>query len=329
MSSVRKIALQAGCSIATVSLALRGDRSISEATAIRIRSTANKLGYKYIPKPSPSSANPNQRHFVLVTSAWTDRPFPVYAAVIDGIADACRELDVRFSLHQLKTAECVVTLSAMACDGIIYGMADALIEQALIEKIRSPLVKVMSLPGINWPYDHVTYNNSMIGYVAGNYLVKNGHHRVALVDTDNPMFNERINGAREIIEQNGGQIDTLRWPAAGFINDMNESAGVFFAALRTNKVTALFSPGDSFTISIYQMLLHQGIRPGRDIEVFSCNNENILEQLDPRPLSVDIHARSVGRMAVRQLLWRVENPKEPAITLQISPTLSDISNQTK
>jgi len=325
MANVRDIARKADCSAATVSLVFQGNRRISEATATRVRAAARKLGYKYAPKLSLKSANSKQRRFLLVTSALTDNPAPVYSAVIDGIADASRELGIGFSLHQLKSPDCLTTLPAIGYDAIIYGMTDLVIEKILIERVKIPIVKVMSVPDIHWPYDHVTYNNSMIGRIAGNYFIKHGHRRVALAGHDNAMENERVNGVREIIEKNGGQAETLLWPANVSGQEINNLTSAFLAAFRKNKVTALFSTGDSYTVYIYQMLLHQGIRPGKDIEVVSCNNEDILEQLHPRPLSVDIHARSVGRMAVRQLLWRLENPKEPAVTLQMSPSLPGIN----
>lgn len=321
MSSVRQIALHAGCSSSTVSLVLRGDSSISEATAKRVLEAATKLKYKYSRKRSSVPADPNQRHFVLVTGTIVNSPIEVYSAAIYGISDACRELGVRLSLHQLKTADCVESLSAMACDGLIYGMGDCAIEQALIARIRKPVLKIMSIPGITWPYDHVTLNNPIVGRIAGNYLIKQGHCRVGMIGYDNDICKERINEARAIIEQNGGMADSLLLPQHAAPSQRDELTKVFFVALRTKKVTALFSPDDSLTVSVYQLLLRQGIRPGEDIQVISCNNDNILAQLHPRPLSVDIHPRSIGRMAVRQLLWRLENPDETAITVLMTPTL--------
>ncbi|MEI8247995.1 MAG: LacI family DNA-binding transcriptional regulator [Lentisphaerota bacterium] len=324
MATVRDIALQADCSIATVSLVFQGDRRISEATANRVRSTANRLGYKYIPKTIPAFTGSKQRHFALVTSALTNNPMGVYVAVIDGIADTCRELGVRFSLHQVKTSECMRALSITEYDAIIYGMANAEIENAMIEGNKKPIVKVMGTPKVPWPYDHVTYNNSMVGRIVGDYFIKQGHRRVVVGAYDDVMGTERIAGVCEAIEKNGGKVDVLLWPEGTSSKEMNKFTKDFLARLREDKVTAIFSSADIYTVNIYQILLCQGFRPGRDIEVVSCNNESILDQLDPRPLSVDIHGRSIGRMAVRQLLWRLENPREPVITLQMSPSLPGI-----
>lgn len=324
MATVRDIAVKSGYSAATVSLVFQNDRRISEATASRVRATAKKLGYNYAPRANKVSSNSKQRKFLLVTSALTDNPSASYVSVISGIADACRELAVGFSLHQLKNPDSFPESAAAGYDGIIYGMANPIIEKTLIERIRIPILKAMSVPNIGWPYDHVTYNNSMVARIAGNYFHKRGHRRVAIVSPDNAISNERIEGVRQIIELGGGQVDFLLWPANVSRQEIDELITAFFVALRADKVTAIFSPGDSYTVSIYQMLLRQGIRPGQDIDVLSCNNEDILEQLHPRPPSIDIHARSIGRMAVRQLIWRLENPGEPAVTLQMSPSLPGV-----
>ena len=324
MSSLREIAHKAGCSTSTVSLVFRGDRSISEATASKVRRIANKLGYKYVSKNS-ESGNPLQRRIVLATSASTGNPGTVYGTVIDGIAEGCREFGIGFLLHHMKTPEHADALSATKCEGIIFGMSSSEIEQRVIEKVSRPVLKVMGAPDMNWPYDHVTYNNPMIARIAGNYLVQQGQRRVALIYfNDNTIENERVGGVREIIEQNGGKVDTLFLPENISRQEKSELANAFFGAFLKDKGTAVFSTGDACTVYIHQMLLHQGVRPGKDIELISCNNEDILEQLHPRPLSIDIHARSIGRMAVRQLLWRLENPREPAVVLQMSPTLSGI-----
>ena len=321
MTTVRDIALKADCSAATVSLVFQGDSRISKATARRVRATAKELDYKYAPKAKSAKADSNQRKFLLVTSALTGNPSPVYVSVIDGIADACREFTVKLSLHQLKNTDFSEVLSAKGYDAVIYGMADPATEKAMIENIKIPIVKVMSVPNARWPYDHVTYNNSMVGRIAGNYFVERGYRRVAIVSPDSAINNERVSGVREMVRENGGQVDFLLWPDNVSRQEIDELSTAFFKGLRDDKVTAIFSPGDSFTVSIYQMLLRQGIRPGQDIDVLSCNNENVLEQLHPRPPSIDIHARNIGRLAVQQLLWRLKNLKEPAVTVQMSPSL--------
>lgn len=323
MATVRDIALKADCSAATVSLVFQGDSRISKATAGRVRATAKELGYKYAPKAKAANADANQMKFLLVTSALTGNPSPIYISVIDGIADACREFTVKFSLHQLKNAGSIDALTAKGYDAVIYGMADPFTEKAVIENIKIPIVKVMSVPNSKWPFDHVTYNNSMVGRIAGNYFIERGHHRVAIVNPDSAINNERVNVVREIVEENGGQVDFLLWPDNVSRQEIDELITAFFKGLRDDKVTAIFSPGDSFTVSIYQMLLRQGIRPGQDIDVLSCNNENVLEQLHPRPPSIDIHARNIGRLAVQQLLWRLKNLKEPAVTVLMSPSLEE------
>lgn len=83
----------------------------------------------------------------------------------------------------------------------------------------------------------------------------------------------------------------------------------------------MFVTCDALTAKLYPILKSLGIRPGRDLEVVSCNNEaSLLAGLEPRPLSIDIRPAYIGKKAVEQLRWRILHPdEEDQITVEVSP----------
>jgi LacI family transcriptional regulator len=84
----------------------------------------------------------------------------------------------------------------------------------------------------------------------------------------------------------------------------------------------LFVPTDLLTTRVYPLLYERGIRPGRDITIISCDNEEVrLSALNPRPTSIDIRPEDIGRRAVRRLLMRLENADEPPSRIQVAPKL--------
>jgi LacI family transcriptional regulator len=90
----------------------------------------------------------------------------------------------------------------------------------------------------------------------------------------------------------------------------------------TPRPTGLFAWSDMFTAALYPTLHRRGLQPGRDIAVVSCNNEwPLLLGLQPRPAIVDIQGVKVGRRAVEQLLWRMQNRREPRTVVLLTPTL--------
>ena len=91
---------------------------------------------------------------------------------------------------------------------------------------------------------------------------------------------------------------------------------------RQPRPTGIFFPADMLTSVAYPLLYERGIVPGRDLDVVSCNNEEILlNNLHPKPAVIDIHAAAVGYRAVEQLLWRIEHPLEPKMKSLIDPEL--------
>jgi LacI family transcriptional regulator len=84
----------------------------------------------------------------------------------------------------------------------------------------------------------------------------------------------------------------------------------------------LFVSQDVEAIGLYPMLVQRGIRPGRDVQVISCNNEQSgLAMLSPRPATIDLGTDQIGRWAVTRLVNRIARPSEPPIRMLIAPRL--------
>jgi DNA-binding LacI/PurR family transcriptional regulator len=87
--------------------------------------------------------------------------------------------------------------------------------------------------------------------------------------------------------------------------------------------TAIFVRADIIASGLHHALPAVGIRPGVDIEIVGTNNDAVLlDQLHPRPVSVDIHVEQVGRRAVEQLYWRLDHSREPRQIVQIEPEIA-------
>lgn len=66
----------------------------------------------------------------------------------------------------------------------------------------------------------------------------------------------------------------------------------------------------------------KGYEPGRDFSAAGCdNNSIIINALNPKPETVDIHPGLVGQKAVEHLLWRMENPDPGKIRIALEPEL--------
>src|SRR5439155_33424 len=84
----------------------------------------------------------------------------------------------------------------------------------------------------------------------------------------------------------------------------------------------LFVSQDVEAIGLYPMLVQRGIRPGTDVQIISCNNEQSgLAMLSPRPATIDLGTDQIGRWAVTRLVNRIARPSEPPIRMLIAPKL--------
>ena len=71
----------------------------------------------------------------------------------------------------------------------------------------------------------------------------------------------------------------------------------------------IFVASDDLMAVIYHRLRQEGIEPGRDAVLIGCNRDvPYLEQLHPRPATIDIRLDLVGERAVDQLMWRMSHP---------------------
>jgi LacI family transcriptional regulator len=86
----------------------------------------------------------------------------------------------------------------------------------------------------------------------------------------------------------------------------------------------IFVPNDFITVLVYQALRKRGVIPGKEVIIVSCDNEPILNTLEPRPASIDTRGEELGRRAVQQLCWRMEHFYDPnQVTIGILPRIID------
>jgi LacI family transcriptional regulator len=252
---------------------------------------------------------------------------PVYANVIHGVERQLSEYDKTMTLwHSMPSSD----QFANDVDGIILftGPGSGKINPGLI---GVPCVRIMGLIDSSEPWDHVTYDNRVIGELAAEHLISGGHINSVYVGPAEPneIFRQRTEVFKKKILGAGGVFqcitdEHLRLIASDF-SKVDRTKMVNLAkvvAALMPKPTGLFVPADMFACAIYGALEEAGLRPGKDIHVVSCNNEkSFLMGLHPRPAVIDIHAEEIGRKAVDRLLWRIRHKAEPCEKILVKPVL--------
>jgi DNA-binding LacI/PurR family transcriptional regulator len=285
---------------------------------------------------------------------------PVYMDVLHGVEAAVRSADKSFVLLRLEPgAPCPSQLFPQKVDGVV--LFGPVADKRLAAKLHAmPCVQVMGRIEREGWWDQVSYDNARLGEIAAGYLLGRGHRDVAFVSNSDsgPHLVERCYVFKESIRTAGGDclelIDDQLLTDTGTIQQVNQQRlatlldqvsgircqvsgraqnpepGPPSPALDTRPrhsppplaPTALFLAGDVLAPAVCGELQRRGLVVGQDIDVVSCNNEQmLLSHLHPRPATIDIHAERVGHKAVEQLLWRIQHPTAPRATTALEPTL--------
>ena len=250
--------------------------------------------------------------------------FPVYAKLLYGLESEMAKSNSRLSILRIESPDDIrknPTLSE--ADGFFLFWDDTI--PGLREYLSSkPCIWLMGKNKI-WG-DHITYDGFNIGKVAVEYLSSKGHRSVAYVGTNIGGDTGRKLGFKVYSQIQGLDVkwfadENILNQVGNFGNSFNHSlVEKWLDEIIKEKVGAIFAETDALAALVYNALERKGVIVGRDIEILGCNcEESILSSLPKKPASVDVHAESIGRVAVERMKWRIKNPDEDRMVIKLEP----------
>lgn len=341
--SVVQIAKLAGVSVATVSRVINNSPRVKPKTAEQVRKAVAQLGLtgagvRRGPRRRTNAKN-QVDHLAIVTlgqphSQWFQ--LPVMAAVISGIMREAKAHHISVQIEEtFSPAELSEALANQRVQGsLVFLPAGA--DPAAVESLarQTPCVRVMGDSLTQTGVDHVCPDNVAVGHLALQYLLSHGCRECAFMANhphwefvrlrafgfQSAAFAAGLAAPRIFIVSEEKALKDYYGMPASAAKTMEELVEAF--ATKTPRPRGLFVPRDEETATVYRLLAHHGIKPGKDVIVVSCDNEEIrLAALEPRPASVEIRPAEIGRRAVRQLLHRIAHPDDAAVRLQIAPII--------
>jgi len=347
-NTLQDVALAAGVGIGTVSRALNNSPSVHPDTAAEIRAAVARLGYqlpangrKRGPRATENGKSllPGGKIMLAVLGnqglAWILHYAPVYVGVIHGIETATAERGCRLHICQAATRmELSQILKNTSPTGlIIIGFEDSDTPPETAGALRRiPAVWTMGSPQ-NFQGDHIQPDHIHIGEIAARHALRQGHRECAIIGTHRGsafrQMNLRNEAFRWAVEEAGGRVLSLLDPNIVRRGSQEHEIDTRLVRRLVDQIaharprpTALFLENDMLAPVAYQSLRATGLEPQVDIEIISCNNElPYLSALDARPTTVDIQPQVIGRRAVDQLLWRLDNLQAPPLKLLVEPVL--------
>jgi LacI family transcriptional regulator len=183
--------------------------------------------------------------------------------------------------------------------------------------------------------DHCNFDTDIAGQLVADHLFGRGHRRVAFLSpkpgqtqfekVKRAFLNASEHLGMECSLLESEKPETLSWPLPAITHQDNVDRLVqrWAATPVRSRPTALFVPSDRTAVQLYSALERLSLKVGTDISVISCNNEKALHMnLRPGLTTLEVHAETVGRRAVDQLLWRIAHPDEPlSVQILVEPSL--------
>jgi LacI family transcriptional regulator len=329
------VAKAANVSRSTVSRVINNDPRIPVVTVHAVREAIERCGYN--PRPVHTRQGPrvrirkpvrHKRIVLLFCGVPSQLHSPVYSRVVHSIEEYLQEdgWNLIVSTHSPERSSGPLPERVDGC--IFFGAHGVAPDPRLMRELRNlgGTVRIMSSPVAGDLFDHVTYDNSLVGELAARHLLARGHRRIAAVGSiDDP----RVNDVCRAVVEGGGE--TFKISRSGLFLEkgaaQSPNAEVLLEISRqlsemSPRPDALYVSADILMLGFYHALPKVGMRPGHDIEIVGTNNDAVfLDCLHPRPASVDIHAEAIGRRAVDQLYWRLDHPREPRQIVQLEPEL--------
>ena len=319
-----EIALLAGVSRSTVSLALRGSPLIARPTAERVREAAKQLGYVY--NRTAAALRNRRTHTIGLVEANFKNPF--FAAMSESVE---REIEQRGkALLFVDSAESIEkqrkALKLMlehGVDGILLCPVKHTTKEdlSILQHADIPFVLFSRyIPGVDTNY--VGGANVQGAYQAVRRMIQLGHRRVAFVGGEpyTSSWMDRVEGFRRAMKEGGIELPTP-WYFCSEVSVAGGASKVDEVLQVQPMVTAALCYSDTVAFGFMLGLERRGILPGRDFAVVGFDDLPESKLWRPPLATLACPPSRVGSVAIQILLERLEGDESSPRRVEIQSVL--------
>ena len=328
------IAALAGVSQPTVSRALSGNPSVSEATRARVLAAAEQLNYKVDKNASGLRRQQSRTIALLFFEEWPEGALinPFYLSLLGPMVRRCADhgYDLLISFQQLSSDWHVDYEDSRKADGIILlGYGDYLEYRPKLEQLigRGAHFVRWGSAGEGCMGATVSSDNEQGGFEATQHLLQQGRRKIAFVGTaneGNPEFLERYRGYCRALRAAGiGPDDQLRVDA-----DPSELAGrAALAELieRGVEFDAIFAASDVAAIGAMHALQAMGRSVPDEVAIVGFDDIPAASLSSPPLTTVTQDAHQVAETLIDAILEAVERGTPTNRVLPVRLTVRESS----
>jgi DNA-binding LacI/PurR family transcriptional regulator len=303
------VARAAGVSKSLVSLALRGDSGVSEATRARIAEIAEQLGYR----SNRLARSLVQGRTGLFGAITTDLGNAYYTEILSGVEVAAENAGFGVLIGQGRRdagrlAARLDDLVGLGVDGVIVisSRVDPRVLTAAASRV--PIVVVGRMPEVVPGVDTVTSDDAAGAFAATSHLLEAGHGRIAFVTASGrPASRARRAGYEAAMRGAAGAHPLI--VAADDPNDLDERLRALLGGGDTapegSRPTAVVASNDITAVAVLDAAIDLGLDVPGDLAVVGYDNTALASLVRPRLSSVDQPSESIGQLCVDLLCERL------------------------
>lgn len=318
MTTLKKIAQEAGVSLATVSRVLNDDPNLSvkPQTRQRIFEIAERLEYRNIAaRKSLARKNVagNKQHYLAVYAYAQNLEVndPYYLAIRYGIETQCAHLGINLTHRYDMNADDELP----EVDGVLIVRN---VSSELLKRIRKVTKNIVFIDHATDKYDSVDVDLPRISHQVIDFFVARKHQRIGYIGG-----REHGPDPRELAFTEYGQRLGVVSEDDIYYGDFSSASGYDLASkmLKKGCPPALFIASDSIAIGVLRALHEQNISIPERVELISVNDIPTAKFTFPPLTTVRIHSELMGSQGVNLLVEQIRDERRHPLYILVPSQL--------
>lgn len=303
------IAEKLNVSIVTVSKALNGKDGVSDSLRSKIMETAEKMGYK--PSQSVSDTDNSLIIGILNSYLYLQKGSSFYWSLYERLLKqlTCSDnLGILEVISESAQTNCSIPklVRNNHVDGLIVmgPFSDGYLN--MLSSLKIPMVMLDSY-NAKYEFDTVISDGYYGMYIMTDYLIKQGHSKIAFVGTvgETSSITDRFYGYCKAMTESGIKVtDDMIIPDRSDIGkiELHISSGTI------KNFTALVCNCDYTAYETMKLITAQGFKVPEDISIVGFDNY-ILSEITPVKITTyEVNQDKMAEISVSQICERIRNP---------------------
>ncbi len=328
MTTIRDIAKEANCSLATVSKAINGRSDVSESTRVRILKIAKE--HNFVPSAFGKGLKNGKTENIGVIFCRESQPLslnPFYSRVLEGIEAELAINNYNLVLHMLPEEyrdEYPKMLKERNVDGVVLI---GVLQEKFISQLKKQNIPTILIDPkiITKEFNQVLIDNEHGAYLATQYLINKGHKRIAFIsgDLERESFRQRYSGFKKAMNHYKLNIGDNYIQTGGLENGYELVSALLN---QKDRPTAIFAANDINAIYGYRAIKDCNFQIPEHISIIGFDDIELAKMATPPLTTIRVYKEEMGSIAVRNLLQIINKETDRPMSVLVPVRLIERSS---